>query len=166
MLGWFSAASLGIKIAILVAIALALAGTAWAVQRAVFHWGYDAAVAEYTPKIQKANFDRDVAISDLKAARKVNDEFAIELGRMQALVDEQKKSIDEYRIAKLNAEIVLRKALVDIAGKEKRYTAEIARLLAIASGPTITEGACEEADAILRSLIRDRLREHAGATPS
>jgi len=166
MLGWFSALSLGIRLAIFAAIALAVIGAAWAVQRAVFHWGYDAAVTEYTPKIQKATSDRDLAISDLKAARLVNDEFAVELGRLQGLVTEQQKSIDEYKIAKLNAEITLRKALVDIAGKEKRYTAEIARLLAIASGPTITEGACEEADAILRSLIRDRLREHAGATPS
>lgn len=166
MLTWFSAASLGIRIAIIVGIALAFLGIVYAVQRAVFHWGYDAAVVEYTPKINKANADRDAAIKDLKEAKQINDSFAVELGRLQGLVTDQKTSIDAFKIAKLNAEILLRQTLVNIAGKEKRYTAEIARLLSIASGPTITEGACEEADAILRSLIRDRLREHAGATPS
>jgi len=162
MLAWFKLASIGVKIAIVVGLILAFVGTVYAIQRAIFHWGYDAAVVELTPKITKANADRDIALRDLKEAKAINDEFATELGRLTKLVVEQRKSIEDYKIATLQAEIKLRKALVEVAAKEKRYTAEIARLLAIASGPTITEGACEEADAILRVLIRDRVRESAG----
>lgn len=161
MLGWFTAASWAVKIGIVVAILALIGGTVYLIQKAVFHWGYDAAVAEYTPKIAKATADRDIAIKDLIEAKKINDEYATELARLTGLVAEQAKSIDEYRQATIQAEIKLRKALVDVAVKEKRYTAEIARLLAIAAGPTITEGACEEADAILRALMRDRLRNPA-----
>ena len=165
MLGWWTAASLAVKIGVVLIILAAFAGLAYLIQRAVFHWGYDAAVVELSPKIAKAEGQRDTALADLKNAKLINDEFAVELGRLQALTAEQQKSIDEYKIATLQAEIALRKALVNIAAKEKRYTAEIARLLAIANDPVITENDCAEADSILRGLMRDRLRDPAGATP-
>lgn len=161
MLGWWTAASTAVKIGIVIGILAAFAGLAYLIQRAVFHWGYDAAVAEYQPKVAKANADRDAAVKDLTTASALNKEYAVELARLDTIVLEQNVAIKAYQEAALQSEIKLRKALVDVAVKEKRYSAEIARLLAIASGPVITEGACEEADAILRALMRDRLRNPA-----
>lgn len=161
MLGWWTAASLAIKIGIVVAILAAFAGTAYLIQRAVFHWGYDAAVLELTPKITKAELERDNALKDAAQAVAINKEYQVELGRLDGVVKEQKQSIDDYKLAALNAEIKLRQELVKIVARERRYTTEIARLLAIANSPVITEGACDEADAILRGLMRDRLRDPA-----
>jgi hypothetical protein len=161
MLGWFTAASTAVKVGIVLAILAAIAGFGWLVYHTLYHWGYDEAVAEFTPKIAKANADRDAAVADLKLAQDVNVQYAEEMKRLDQIVFEQNTAIKAYQEAALQSEIKLRKALVEVAQKEKRYSAEIARLLAIASGPVITEGACEEADAILRALMRDRLRDPA-----
>ncbi len=166
MFAWFGVLSLGVKIAIVAGLVLAFAGTVYAIQRAIFHWGYDAAVVELTPKITKANTERDNALKDLTEATKINAQYVAELTRLDVVVKEQTDSINKYRIAAVEAEIKVRKALVDIAVKEKKYTAEIARLLAIATGPVLTEGACEEADAILRGLMRDRVRDAGTPTPA
>lgn len=165
MLALFMGLSLVWRIGVIVALISAVVGVGWYVHHTLYHWGYDAAKNEDKPIIAKATLERDNAIKDIETAQRINREFQAELTRLDALTREQQASIDTYKAKALEAEIKVRKALLDIAVKEKKYTAEIARLVAIAAGPPITEGACDEADAILRELARDRMR-NAGATAS
>lgn len=165
MLAWFTTASLAIKIGIVVGILAAFFGFGWLVYHTLYHWGYDEAKAEDAPIIAKAKNDLANAIKDVETAQRINKEFQVEVERLHGLTVEQQVSIDKFKIEAVAAEIKVRKVLVDIAIKEKRYTAEIQRLLAIAAGPALTEGGYEEADSILRALVRDRMREPAGTTP-
>lgn len=164
MLGWFTGLGWAVKLGIVLAIVAVVGGTVWYVHHSIWKDGYNAAELKYKPQLQKAQADLANTMADLQNAINVNKQFEAELKRLSALTLEQQQSIDMFKQSALAAEIKLRKALLDIAVKEKRYTAEIARLLAIVSGPPMTEGDCEEADSILRTLVRDRLRDN-GAAP-
>jgi hypothetical protein len=76
--------------------------------------------------------------------------------RLRDLYAEQTAEIERLKAERVLAEQRVREALRKVVATERRYTAEIARLRAIAEGPVLTEGAYEEADAILRALVRDR----------
>ena len=171
MLGWFTGLGIWLKVAIFAGILAIIGGAVWYVHHAIWKEGYNAATLKLQPIIDKQAVDLKNALADVKQAQEINKQFEIELRRLQALTAEQQVSIDKFRSDALAAEIKVRKALVEIAAKERRYTAEIARLVAIASGPPITEGAYEEADAILRTLVRDRMRDDgapaaAGGSPA
>lgn len=166
MLGWFTGLGVWIKVAIFAGIIAIFAGAVWYIHHTIWKEGYNAAVVKLQPIIDKQAIDLKNALADVKQAQEINKQFEIELRRLQALTTEQQVSIDKFKAEALAAEIKVRRALVEIAAKEKRYTAEIARLVAIASGPPITEGAYEEADAILRTLVRDRMRNDGDATPA
>lgn len=166
MLGWFTGLGLWIKLAIVAAIFAAVAGAVWYIHHSIWKEGYNAATLKLQPVIDKQAVDLKNALSDVAQAREINKQFEIELRRLQTLTAEQQVSIDKFKADALAAEIKVRRALVEIAAKEKRYTAEIARLVAIAAGPVMTEGAYEEADAILRTLVRDRMRNDGNTTPA
>lgn len=163
MLGWFTGLGIWIKVAIFAGILAIIGGAVWYIHHAIWKEGYTAATLKLQPIIDKAVIDLKNAQADVKQAQEINKQFEIELRRLQALTAEQQVTIDKFKAEALAAEIKVRKALVEIAAKERRYTAEIARLVAIASGPPITEGAYEEADAILRTLVRDRVRNDGAA---
>lgn len=166
MLGWFTGLGWAFKLGIILAIVAVVGGTVWYVHHSIWKDGYAAAELKYKPQLLKAQADLANTMADLQNAIAVNKQFEAELKRLTALTREQQQSIDMFKQTALAAEIKLRKVLLDVAMKEKRYTAEIARLLAIVSGPPMTEGDCEEADSILRTLVRDRLRNDGGAAPA
>jgi len=166
MLGWFTGLGLAVKLAVFAGMLAVIAGAAWAVHHSIWKGGYSAAEVKYKPQLIKAQADLANSQADLQNAINVNLQFQEELKRLAALNQAQQTSIDLFKQDALVAEIRLRKVLLEVAVKEKRYTAEIKRLLDIVSGPTLTEGDCEEADSILRSLIRDRVRDAGVATPA
>lgn len=166
MLGWFTGLGLWIKLAIVAAIFAAVAGAVWYIHHSIWKEGYTAATLKLQPVIDKQAIDLKNALADVAQAQEINKQFEIELRRLHTLTTEQQVSIDKFKADALAAEIKVRKALVEIAAKEKRYTAEIARLVAIAAGPVMTEGAYEEADAILRTLVRDRMRNDGDTAPA
>lgn len=166
MLGWFTGLGTAIKIGIVLAIFASIGGAIWYIHHAIWKEGYNAATLKLQPIIDKQAVDLKNALADIAQAQEINKQFAVELQRLHTLTVEQQVSIDKFKADALAAEIKVRKVLVEIAAKERRYTAEIARLLAIASGPPITEGAYEEADNILRTLVRDRMRNDGGSAPA
>jgi len=166
MLTWFGGLGVLIKMAIVAAIVAAVAGAVWYIHHSIWKEGYNAATLKLQPVIDKQSLELQNARADLKQAMEINRQFEAEVRRLTDVTAEQQMSIDKFKADALAAEIKVRRALVEIAAKEKRYTKEIQRLVAIAAGPPITEGAYEEADSILRSLVRDRLFEHAGTNPA
>lgn len=166
MLGWFTGLGIWIRLAIVAAILAVVAGAVWYIHHSIWKEGYSAATLKLQPVIDKQAMDLKNALADVAQAQEINKQFEAELRRLHALTAEQQVSIDKFKADALAAEIKVRRALVEIAAKEKRYTAEIARLVAIAAGPVMTEGAYEEADAILRALVRDRLRNDGTPAPA
>lgn len=162
MLGW-TALGIWIKVAIVAGILAAIAGGVWFIHHTIWKTGYQAAETKLKPEIVRLEGVNKNLDADLKHALDVNLQFKLKLKDLEAAYELQSLLVEDYKARTLAAEVRVRKALLEIAQKEKRYTAEIARLVAIAGGPALTEGACEEADAILRGLARDRMRNDAGS---
>jgi hypothetical protein len=159
LLAW-AALGIWIKVAIVASVVAVIGGGIWFIHHTVWKNGYVAAEAELKPKIVKLEGTVKNLDSDLQHALTENQEFQRKLQDLTTAYEMQSLLVDDYKARTLAAEIRVRKALLEVAAKEKQYTAQIARLTAIAAGPALTEGACEEADAILRSLARDRMRNH------
>jgi CHASE3 domain sensor protein len=157
------AATLGGSVVMYLIIAAIVLGAAGVIVYAIQNWGGDRVRAKLEPIIAKRTLERDEARgmaatleADRDRALKANVAALAELDRLRALYAEQAQEMERLKSAATAAEARVREALRKVVATEKRYSAEIERLRAIAAGPTMTEGACDEADAILRALVRDR----------
>lgn len=126
--------------------------------------GYDSAEAKYKPQLEKAQASEALAVQRAASADKATTAALGENAKLLATIDELraqfKSTQDELERIKLQqgqqaAEV--KKQLDAFLIREKRQGAEIARLRAIVAMPVITEGVLDETDAILRSLVRDRV---------
>lgn len=161
----FKGLGIWVRVAIVAAILLTIFGAIYFVYHSIKMTGYREAEDLYKPKIQKLEQDLKNANADLLKAVGINATFKNEIDRLGALVRDQNMSIDKLNADAIEAQNRAREALARVAANQKRYSAEIARLQAIVNGPPITEGECEEADSIMRSILRDRMPNSAGATP-
>lgn len=159
MLMWAAFKSLGvwIQIAIVVAILAAFAGGIWYIHHSIYQSGYRAAEEKLKPQIQKLEQDLKNVRADLDQAVGINATFQAENKRLADLARQQTMQLDALAAKAIEAQNQARDALARVAANQKRYSAEIARLQAILNGPPMTEGDSEEADSILRSVLRDRL---------
>lgn len=163
MLTWFTGLGIWIRVGIAAAIVGAFALMIWFVYHSIYESGYRDAEAKYKPQVQKLESDLKVSQADLDTAAQVNRTFSVENQRLAKLSRDQSMKLDELEAAKITAQNSARDALARVAANQKRYSAEIARLTAIVNGPPMTEGDSEEADAILRSILRDRMSVRTGA---
>lgn len=162
----FKGLGLWVRLAIVAAILAVIAGTVWYVYHSIKMTGYREAEAVYKPKVEKLQKDLENANKDLADAVKINGIFKKTIEDLGNQVRAQNLEVDKLKADALVAQAQARDAVARIAANQKRYSAEIARLQAIVNGPPMTEGECEEADSIMRSILRDRLSNDAGATPT
>lgn len=163
MLGWFTGLGIWVKIGIVAGIVGVFALMVWYVHHSIYDSGYRDAEAKYKPQIQKLQQDLTNSQSDLDAAAKVNRTFSEENNRIAGLLRSQSMELDKLEAAKITAQNEARAALARVTANQKRYSAELARLQSIVNGPPMTEGDSEEADSILRSILRDRMSISTGA---
>jgi hypothetical protein len=138
-----------------IALVVILSAVAYIVYK-IDDGGYRRAQNKFEPQVKAMRLERDVVASERDEARAANARLADDLGTLKRTYGEQQAALDKAKADALQAEIELRKTLVKFAASEKRWTAEIRRLVEIANSPVITEGILEETDVILRSLARDR----------
>ena len=149
-----------VMVGIIAVAALGAAGTfAWTMRSA----GYAKAEGEYKPQLEKANADLKLAVARvderdraLTEANQKNATLLATINEMRAAFAEAKSELDKIKLQQSAQAAEVKKQLDQFLLREKRQTAEIARLRAIVASPVITEGVLDEADAILRTLIRDR----------
>lgn len=163
MLGWFGALGLWVKVAVIASVLAIIAGSIWLVYHSIYERGYRDAEAKYKPQVQKLEGDLKNSQSDLVAAAAVNKTFSEENARLGTLLRDQTLAISKMEAAKIEAQNEARAALARVTANQKRYSAEIARLQSIVNGPPMTEGDCEEADSIMRTILRDRMPINTGA---
>ena len=160
MLGWFTGLGAAIKFGIILAILAAVVGGGWYIHHTIWKDGYNAATVKLQPIIDKLSADLKNAMSDLTSAVQVNETFAAENKRLSTIVTSQTAAVQKYEAAAIQAQNKARTALNDLQRQYRSNATlkvELARLQAIVDGPPMTEKDCEEADAILRNLVRDRL---------
>jgi len=119
--------------------------------------GVRAERARLEPKLSAMQTARDTATIERQLALDANKRLVAAFEAMRAANAEKDLALEKLAAERAKAELELRKAIVRFAESEKRWTAEHKRLVAIATGPVITENLLEETDAILRALARDRL---------
>lgn len=118
--------------------------------------GYERARGQFEPQVKAATLERDLARGERREVIEANARILQDFERLKATYEEAVRNLETMKVERAQAELELRKELVRVVEREKRYTAEIKRLAAIAAGPVITEDILHETDAILRSLARDR----------
>lgn len=157
MLALFMGLGLWVRVGIVAAIVGAFALAIWFVYHSIYETGYRAAVAKLQPQIDKLTVDLKNSQADLSTAVAVNKTFATENDRLAGLLRDQSFALDKLRADAITAQNEARAALERVAANQKRYSAELARLKSIVNGPPMTEGDSDEADSILRAILRDRL---------
>lgn len=160
MLTWFTGLGLWIKLAIVAAFLALIVGAVWYIHHSIWKSGYDAAEAVLKPQIAKLTTDLKNVSDDRDRVLDINKTFAAENKRLGEVVIGQNVQVQKFEADALAAQNKARAALAQVQREQAnnaRNRSEIARLEAIVSGPVITEGDCEEADSILRTLLRDRV---------
>lgn len=160
MLSWFTGLGMAVKVGIVLAILALVAGTVWYVHHAIWKDGYNAATVKLQPVIDKLTVDLKNSQADLTTATSVNATFAAENKRLAAIVNDQNLRVQTYEAKAIEAQNKARTAINELQKQQRNnaaWKAELARLQAIVNGPAMKEGDCEEADAILRTLVRDRM---------
>jgi predicted nuclease with TOPRIM domain len=99
------------------------------------------------------------ADTDAKLTATVQENAALlkTIGELRATFKATQDELEKIRVAQSQQAADVKKQLDAFVVREKRQSAEITRLRAIVAMPVITEGVLDETDAILRSLIRDRI---------
>lgn len=171
MLSWFLGLGMWIKVAIVVAILGLIAGVVWYIHHSIWKDGYTAAEKVYEPQITKLTQDVKNAQEDTAKAVAINVTFQAENNRLAGIVKDQAASISKFEADSIEAQNKARAAMAQVLREQATNTrnrAEIKRLQDIVNGPPLTEKDCEEADNILRTLLRDGVSVGAGAaaTPS
>lgn len=168
MLGWFTGLGLWIRIAIVVGILAVIAAAVWYVHHSIWKDGYRAAEAKLVPQITKLENDLKNARSDLDLALAANAAFKKANVELADKVAAQNVSIAAFEHAALEAQTKARAAIAQVIrtnAENTKVRAELKRLQDIINGPPMTEGDCEQADLILRNLLRDSVPVSAG-TPA
>jgi cell division protein FtsI/penicillin-binding protein 2 len=126
--------------------------------------GYDSAEAKYRPEMERAQANEKLAAaratdidSKLTAALLENAALLVIIAELRDTFKATQDELAKIKVAQSQQAAELKKQLDQFIVREKRQSAEITRLRAIVAMPVITEGVLDETDAILRSLIRDRI---------
>lgn len=169
MLGWFTGLGIWIKVAIFAAILGLIAGAVWYIHHSIYREGYVAAENVYKPQVTKLEIDVRNAQADTAKAVAINVTFKAENDRLDGIVRIQNLAIGKYEADAIEAQNKARAAIAAVIREQAANTknrAEIKRLQDIVNGPPLTEKDCEEADNILRTLLRDGVSVRTGATPA
>jgi len=171
MFGWFTGLGIWIKVAIIAALLGLVVGAVWYIHHSIWKDGYVAAEVVYKPQVAKLQQDVKDAQADTAKAVAINVTFKAENDRLAGQVKEQAASISQFEADAITAQNKARAAMAQVIREQATNTrnrAEIKRLQDIVNGPPLTEKDCEEADNILRTLLRDGVSVGAGAatTPS
>jgi len=163
MLGWFTGLGLWIKLAIIAAFLALIVGAVWYIHHSIWKDGYDAAEAKLKPEIARLSTDLKNVTDDRNRVLDINKAFDAENKRLAGIVAQQNQQVQQFQADALAAQEKARAALAQVLREQANNTrnrSEIKRLEAIVNGPAITEGDCEEADSILRTLLRDRVPDN------
>lgn len=154
-----------IKLVLLgLAAALVVAASWFVVHSVIAHLeanGRAAQLAIDAPIIAGLRADVTRIGADLAQALRINKDNADEFKKLQGLYDDQTKYVKLLAKQKTDAEAALRAERLRIAMITSDYDARISELQIQVTQPGDINASCKAADDILRSVLRDGLREPA-----